>query len=119
MKPFNLKEALAGKPVVTLRGIEVTQLHLFEIISIYQLFAVVEGEVIQYTTEGKFNNKGIESGWDLFMAEEKKFLWINLWQQLHENGNYHTTVHTREDLADLEIENNVNLKHIQKLTMIL
>jgi hypothetical protein len=51
--------------------------------------------------------------------KSKKCLWINIWQQLHENGNYKTTVHTREDLADLEIENNVTLKHIQKLTMIL
>ena len=40
----------------------------------------------------------------------KKFLWINLWQQLHENGNYVTTVHTREDLADLEIENKLMYK---------
>jgi hypothetical protein len=119
MKPFNLEEALANKPVVTMRGIEVTQLHLFEIDNIYKLYAVVEGEVIQYTTEGKFNNTGAESGWDLFMKPEQKFLWINLFQQLHENGNYVTTVHTREDLADLEIENNINFKHIQKLTMIL
>lgn len=118
MKPFDLEQALAGKPVVTRRGVEVTQLHLFNIVNIYKLGAVVEGEFIQYTIQGEFREDH-ETGWDLFMASESKFLWINLWQQLHENGNYQTTVHTREDLADLEIENNVTLKHIQKLTMIL
>jgi hypothetical protein len=51
--------------------------------------------------------------------KSKKCLWINIWQQLHENGNYKTTVHTREDLADLEIENNLTLKHIQKIKIIL
>jgi hypothetical protein len=118
MKPFNIEEALAGKPVVTRRGVEATQLHLFEIDNIYKLFAVVEGEVIQCTIKGEFRSD-YETGWDLFMASESKFLWINLFQQLHENGNYVTTVHTREDLADLEIENNINFKHIQKLTIIL
>ena len=49
--------------------------------------------------------------------KQPKFLWINLWQQLHENGNYISTVHTRKDLADLEIENNLTLKHIQKITI--
>jgi hypothetical protein len=118
MKPFNLEEALAGKPVVTRRGVEATQLHLFQIDHVYPLSAVVEGELIQYTIKGEFRSD-YESGWDLFMASESKFLWINLWQQLHENGNYVTTVHTREDLADLEIENNVTLKHIQKITITL
>jgi hypothetical protein len=118
MKKFNLREALEGTPVVTRRGVEATQLHLFDIVNIYKLCAVVEGELIQYTVEGEFRQFN-ETGWDLFMKPEQKFLWINLFQQLHENGNYVTTVHTREDLADLEIENNINFKHIQKLTMIL
>jgi len=60
-----------------------------------------------------------EDSIEIIFEEKPKFIWINLFQQLHENGNYVTTVHTREDLADLEIENNVTLKHIQKLTMIL
>jgi hypothetical protein len=118
MKPFDLEEALSGKRVVTRRGVEATQLHLFNIVNIYKLSAVVEGELIQYTIQGEFREDH-ETGWDLFMATESKFIWINLWQQLHENGNYVTTVHTREDLADLEIENNVTLKHIQKIIITL
>jgi hypothetical protein len=118
MKEFNLKEALEGAPVVTRRGLKVSQLHLFEIDHLYPLYAVIEGEVIQCTTKGQFRAFH-ESYWDLFMAEPQKFIWINLWQQLHENGNYISTVHTREDLADLEIENNVNLKHLKKIIIIL
>lgn len=121
MKPFNLEEALAGKPVVTRSGDPVTQIVKFKNIdSPYCILGVHNNEVEKWCIDGRFNeSKTNESGLDLFMAPESKFIFINLWQQLHENGNYQTTVHTREDLADLEIENNVTLKHIQKLTMIL
>jgi len=117
MKPFNLEEALAGKLVVTRDGRKVT--HITRINDF--IVGIVEDikEFNNWTLKGNFLNGHYSHICDLFMFTESKFLWINLWQQLHENGNYHTTVHTREDLADLEIENNVNLKHIQKLTMIL
>jgi hypothetical protein len=121
MKRFNLDLALQGEPVVTRNGNQVTQLHKFDVLDLdaQELYAVIDDRQIEsFYLNGQWREKK-ESGYDLFMAPESKFLWINLWQQLHENGNYHTTVHTREDLADLEIENNVTLKHIQKLTMIL
>ena len=61
-----------------------------------------------------------ESGYDLFMAEKEISIYINLWQQLHSNGNYISSIYTREDLADLEIENNIrNLKHIKKIKITL
>jgi hypothetical protein len=121
MKPFNLERALAGEPVITRNGKKVTELYLFKNAKIIQpLYGTIEDDedVFSWTTNGIYNPTK-NTSFDLFMAPESKFLWINLWQQLHENGNYYTTVHTREDLADLEIENNVTLKHIQKLTMIL
>jgi len=118
MKPFNLDEALAGKPIITKDGQKVTELTRFSLTQKNCLIGVIDKTLYSWTIDGKFTSRD-ESGMDLFMAPESKFLWINLWQQLHENGNYKTTVHTREDLADLEIENNVTLKHIQKLTMIL
>jgi hypothetical protein len=121
MKPFNLEEALSGKPVVTRNGNEVTQFHKFNVLDLdaQELYAVIDDRQIEsFYLNGQWREKG-ESGYDLFMKSESKFLWINIFQQLHENGNYVSTVHTREDLADLEIENNINFKHIQKLTMIL
>ena len=119
MKPFNLKEALEGAPVVTRNGNEVTQLCKFDVLDLdaQELYAVIDDSQIEsFYLNGQWREKG-ESGYDLFMAEPQKFLWINLWQQLHENGNYISTVHTRKDLADLEIENNLTLKHIQKITI--
>jgi len=121
MKPFNLEEALAGKPVVTRSGDPVTQIVKFDIKNNipYSIAAIHNGHICTWTYEGIFNFFiDTQNDMDLFMAPESKFIWINLWQQLHENGNYVTTVHTREDLADIEIENNVTLKHIQKLTII-
>jgi hypothetical protein len=119
MKPFDLEEALAGKPVVTRVGSTVNQIVKFDVIeNPYCIAGVVHGNIETWFINGKYSPNKHESNFDLFMATESKFIWINLWQQLHENGNYVTTVHTREDLADLEIENNVTLKHIQKLTII-
>ena len=94
------------------------RLHLFQCLNDYKLLGVFRDELERFTLTGQYMI-GREHNKDLFMAEKPKFLWINLFQQLHENGNYVTTVHTREDLADLEIENNINFKHIQKLTIIL
>jgi hypothetical protein len=118
MKPFNLSEALAGKRIITKDGQKVTELTRFSLTQKNCLIGVIDNTLYSWTIDGKFTSRD-ESRLDLFMVSESKFLWINLWQQLHENGNYKTTVHTREDLADLEIENNVTLKHIQKLTIIL
>ena len=122
MKPFNLEEALAGAPVVTKKGDLVTGIVKFNLKndSPYPVAGIHYNHVCLWSKEGIFNvSTDTQHDMDLFMAEPQKFIWINLWQQLHENGNYISTVHTREDLADLEIENNVTLKHIQKLTMIL
>jgi len=116
MKKFNLKEALEGAPVVTRRGVEVTQLHLFEIDHLYPLFAVVEGETIQYTIKGEFRQFH-ESGWDLFMAEVEKAQWVNVWET--KNGYILTTNHNREDQADLEIENELVHKHLKKIRITL
>jgi hypothetical protein len=116
MKPFNLKEALSGKPVVTLRGVEATQLHLFDIDHIYPLSAVVEGELIQYTIKGEFRSD-YESGWDLFMAEEEKVQWVNFWENKY--GVIITTSWNREDQADLEIEEELTHKHLKKIRITL
>lgn len=83
MKPFNLEEALAGKPVVTRDGNKVTQLHLFDIDSQYPLYGVVETSVWKFTKNGKpvgySGNK-----YELFMAPEKVTKWVNVYKT--ENG---------------------------------
>jgi len=116
MKKFNLREALEGAPVITRRGVEVTQLHLFEIDHLYPLFAVVEGETIQYTIKGEFRQFN-ESNWDLFMAEVEKVQWVNFWENKY--GVIITTSWNREDQADLEIEEELTHKHLKKIRITL
>ena len=121
MKPFNLEEALAGEPVVCRNGWEVTEIvYMPTVIGQRKLFAVSHGTLKAYDRDGKHTSLTDDHELDLFMAPESKFIFINLWQQLHENGNYFTTVFTREDRADMEIENNFRqLKHIKKIKITL
>lgn len=73
MKPFNLEEALAGKPVITRDGREVTQLVKFDAnYEKYTLYGVVNNIILRWTNDGIFYNKA-----DLFMKSEKKSIWVN------------------------------------------
>ena len=55
MKPFNLQEALAGKPVVTRDGRKVEQLFYFDKAeNEFKLRAVVDGSITAYTIMGVF-----------------------------------------------------------------
>ena len=80
MKPFNLQEALAGKPVVDRTGEPVTDFHYF-----------------------KFYADGDVASNDLFMASEKKEGWINVYP--HPNGEikdrHMGAVHKTKEKADL------------------
>lgn len=79
MKPFNLQEALAGKPVVTRQGDPVTQLHKFDVQGHFSVAGVLSGAVQNWTEQGKlYTNQ--EHGYDLFMASEKRTEWIVLWK---------------------------------------
>ena len=80
MKPFNLKEALEGKPVVTRDNLPVTQLTLFETDNIYSLRAVVERCVCDFTTGGVFDIDVSDHKYNLFMATEKKSIWVNVYE---------------------------------------
>lgn len=79
MKPFNLEQALAGKPVVTRDGRPVTQLHLFKVDNPFPLCGLTENNRIhQWSENGKQFLEGDNAG-DLFMASEKKSGWINIY----------------------------------------
>lgn len=80
MKPFNLEEALSGKPVITRKGLKVLGLHNFGNLKDeidFSLVAIVEKEgIIAYTEEGKYFKYDAEEEKDLFMASEKKTMWM-------------------------------------------
>lgn len=76
MRPFNLKEALAGKPVVTRDGRAVTELHQFKGISDnrkFHIVGVLDGCITTYTLTGRHSTSGLESHCDLFMAPTKAY----------------------------------------------
>jgi len=72
MKPFNLEEALNGKPVITRDGLKVKELYLFKNRkSRYCLACLIEDDDIEtFTKEGEYF-KGKTNILDLFMAEEE------------------------------------------------
>lgn len=83
MKPFNLQEAIAGKPVVTRQGKMVTNVTTFPLTGIYPVVALIKGEtsVSEYTIEGRyFAEEGRDSNNDLFMAATKKTVYVNIYR---------------------------------------
>ena len=84
MKPFNLEEALAGKPVITRDLRKVTEIHHFTKASEdvqFTLYAVVEGLIHAYTLNGSFFTQGTTSDSDLFMEEPVVEKWFNVYRQ--------------------------------------
>lgn len=83
MRPFNLKEALAGKSVVTRDGRPVSQITRFVARQSFPVVGVIDGDSIEtYTLDGKFfnpTNVEHDSGFDLFMNTEIKTGFINVY----------------------------------------
>jgi hypothetical protein len=76
MKPFNLEQALKGKPVVTRDGRKVTNIVVDKTDKRYPISAhVFEGdklfETLTYTIKGGFWFEGRENKADLFMADDQ------------------------------------------------
>jgi hypothetical protein len=108
MKPFNLEEALAGKPVVCRNGWEVTEIvYMPTVTGRLKVFAVAHGVVRAYDREGNFSTFTDTHELDLFMLEEKKSLWINLYNN---EGDLFVTAYKTEveakdrGLSTLEFE---------------
>jgi hypothetical protein len=90
MKPFNLEEAKAGKPVCTRNGREVRILcfdykedarHPRPIVAILKYRDCEKEELMTYTKEGKsLPSYEEEHSTDLMMVSEKKDGWINIYK---------------------------------------
>jgi len=90
MKPFNLEEAKAGKPVCTRDGKPVRILcydlkDKYPIVVIHELDDGTEC-ILTHTTTGK-THQDEQSPTDLFMKPEKKEGWINIYNPF---VDYHT-----------------------------
>jgi hypothetical protein len=94
MKPFNLQEALAGKPVVTRDGLPVTEIHeLKTATNRHNVVAVVNGSAKSFTKNGAYFSNN-PAPFDLFMAVETKTGWANV----YENGVGY--VYPTQEVAD-------------------
>lgn len=112
MKPFNLQEALAGKPVVTRDGRKVQDIRHLPSATMYTVVGVVDGSLENprtFTHHGAFSANDVEN--DLFMAPQKKKGWINIYQKegKTESGYYygnvmaissHRVIHSCRESAD-------------------
>lgn len=84
MKPFNLEEAKAGKPVCTRDGKPVRIICFDRNEKTYPIIALVDKgpfEVVYtYTNEGKYNFEGF-SDFDLLIVPIKKKGWVNIYKK--------------------------------------
>ncbi len=82
MKPFNLEEAKAGKPVCSRDG-KPARIICFDRKSSFPIVANIEDHGIEitqaYGVKGNVLPQG-ESSWDLMMVSKKKQGWINLYR---------------------------------------
>ena len=79
LEKFDLERALAGEPVITRLGKEVTQLVKFEADrQVYPLMGVLEKEVTCWTIDGRFSNDRESSDFDLFMKPKENAVWVNV-----------------------------------------
>ena len=84
MKPFDLTAALAGAPVCTRDGREVTQLHKFDGVT-YGLVGVIQGQLYTWSVDGKADTG---SHRDLCMAPVKKTGWVAMYSKAYVSGMY-------------------------------
>jgi len=102
MKPFDLKAALNGAPVVTRDGEPVPWLrHDPDANPRYRVLARIEGQSAarHYSENGRFYRDGTESFLDLFMAPTKRTVWGALYQVSLESCPY-CVVFANEETRD-------------------
>lgn len=93
MEKFNLERALAGEPLITRDGREVTEIHFFKTCTKgFQLMAVVDGEKFGFHNDGSYWGNGNDHRLDLFMKPKVVEGWFNVYQE----GNYLWTSAHRE-----------------------
>ena len=88
MEKFNLERALAGEPVCTRDGRDVTQVTYFrETEDLFTVGAVLDRELYLWQTNGRFL-QGKEDSKDLFIKPKENAIWINVYK--NENGSLYT-----------------------------
>jgi len=82
MRPFNLQEAIDGKPLITRGGKKVLDFHYFKAIKgDSKIYVLIEGNdyPITFHIDGMFA-QNIKTEYDLFMYEEPKTYYANVYR---------------------------------------
>lgn len=81
MLSFELSKALSGKwKIVTRSGIEIPYVHFFEGSDITNpVCGVMNGDVENWTVEGKYFSDRNNSAYDLFLKKKTKVVWANVY----------------------------------------
>ena len=94
LKPFDLEQAKAGKPVCTKDGRK-ARIICFDAKGTHPIIALVSDPDIEgaeipfcYTNDGFYNNPNCESNHDLMMLPEKKEGWINIYKGSKLDSDY-------------------------------
>ena len=107
MKPFNLEEAKAGKPVCNGYGMDVRILCYDLKDDKYPVAGAITDpetnrETLQkYTLDGYVIGDGANNNSDLFMKPEKKEGWINIYQKSNYEHLYVPKIYATKDEAYL------------------
>jgi hypothetical protein len=113
MIAFNLERALAGEPVITRDGKEVTQLVYFESIDDYRVYGVVDKRVKLWAIGGEFW-KGGEGPLDLFMKPKENAIWLNVYKDRDSGELFIGQAYKEESLAQRAI-NSTHAEHIRTI----
>lgn len=96
MKPFNLQEALAGKPICDRQGRPCKVLAYEPALKgAYKLVALCADNTLNTFTDAGRSYHPVASDKDLFMVTTKKTVWLNIYP-----GAYEASVHATEETAD-------------------
>lgn len=106
MKKFDLERALAGEPVMTRDGRVMDEILFSKFLKNKPVIGICRDSSLNFNLDGTYwDNR--ESDVDLFMVfkgkQEPKTIWINVWKHF-KDGSIITTIHSRKDKCDKEID---------------
>lgn len=84
-EPFDMERALNGEKVVTREGVVVDELYHFKTYhGLCPITAIIDGEKKTFRIDGKYNESGLDTKHDLFMApRESEYVtkWVNVFDE--------------------------------------
>ena len=101
MKPFNLQDAIAGKPIVTREGKPVEFIaYVPKTDSDYKVIVLINKQIYSYTTTVKPTNSQVTiSPIYLIMAPQNKHYWVNLYAYFHMSTWYNSQKEADQEAA--------------------